>query len=191
MVMARAAKMCAEVKDSGIDDEAMHVGMKAGADFLNNADVDLAELFKKYQGQELELFSKGLLQSFMRQISLPRDEGQPWEGALRGIIELARLWPTDISSNLNSLAAEIRNILSRYFEHKQQLRKQLEDNFAMQAAQLQQALAQQTGMQMKISPSQHPKFQEEWQKVVAQMDDQYLNALQQYKDAINQLFGGN
>jgi len=191
MVMARAAKMCAEAKESDLTEGALHAGMKAGADFLNGREIDLAALLKQYQGPELEQCCKGLLQSFMRQLNLPRDDSQPWEGALRGMMELAKLWPTDITTRLSSLAAEIRNILSRYFEHKQQLRKQLEDNFATQAAQLQQTLAQQIGMQMKISPSQHPKFQEEWQKVLAQMDDQYLNALKQYKDAINQLFGGS
>jgi CRISPR/Cas system CSM-associated protein Csm2 small subunit len=120
----------------------------------------------------------------MRNINLPRheDDGTPaWEGALSGIMALAS---RDTRAELGGITGEIRNILARYQDHKKQLRQQLEENFALQTAQLQQNLAQQTGMQMKISPAQHPEFQKEWQKVMEQMNDQYLNALEQYKDAI-------
>jgi ABC-type transporter MlaC component len=56
--------------------------------------------------------------------------------------------------------------------------------------QMEAALAQQTGVAMKLKPSQHPKFQEEWQKVLTQLNDQYGNALNQYKKQVERFLSG-
>jgi predicted secreted hydrolase len=47
-------------------------------------------------------------------------------------------------------------------------------------------LARQTGVAMKLQPSQHPKFQEEWVRVQSQLDDQYGRALGQLKELVEQ-----
>ncbi len=190
MVMARAARMCEEAADGDDNEEARRAGMKAGGEFVAGGAVDLAALLGTYQGAAGEAFRQGLTSSFMRNINLPRHEEDgstpAWEGALSGIMALTT---QDTKAELGGITGEVRNILARYQDHKKQLHQQLEDNFALQAAQLQQNLAQQTGMQMKISPAQHPEFQKEWQKVMEQLNDQYLNALEQYKDAIYKLLG--
>ncbi len=189
MVMARAARMCEEAVDGDDNEEARRAGMKAGGEFVDGGAVDLAALMSTYQGAAEEAFRQGLISSFMRNINLPRheeDSTPAWEGALSGLMALSS---QETRAELGGLTGEIRNILARYQDHKKQLRQQLEDNFAMQTAQLQQNLAQQTGMQMKISPAQHPEFQKEWQKVMDQLNDQYLNALEQYKDAVYKLLG--
>jgi hypothetical protein len=191
MVMARADRLCAEaVNDTGED--ILQRGMKLATAWLNGEAVDLVAAINQCGPAELSPFRQGLLRTFFRHIVLPREEGQPWEGALNGLLEMAKAMPGDAAADvgqLSGLLAEIRSILSRYLQHRQQLEKQLEENFALQATQLQQSLAQQTGMKMKISPRQHPKFNEEWQRVQAQLNDQYLNALDQYKVAISGLLG--
>lgn len=190
MVLARADRLCAEANgDTG--DDTLQRGMKAGAALLNGEAVDLAAAVAQCSATEYPHFCQGLLRTFFRHIALPRQEGQPWEGALHGLLEMAKAMPS-ASATLEQLAGltnEIRSILSRYLQHRQQLEKQLEENFAMQTAHLQQSLAQQTGMKMNLSPRQHPKFNEEWHRVQAQLNDQYLNALEQYKAAIKNLFG--
>jgi len=52
---------------------------------------------------------------------------------------------------------------------------------------MEDSIAQQTGMSMKLEPSQHPKFQEEWMKVVDGLNDQYGNVLEQQKAMVEQL----
>lgn len=189
MVMARAERLCAEaVADTNSD--ALQRGMKLGAAFLLGEGVDLGQTLHQVPAHELIPFCQGLIRTFFRHIALPREEGQPWEGALAGILAMAQAMPKSAGvdvSQLSGLIAEIRSILSRYLQHRQQLEKQLEENFAMQTAHLQQSLAQQTGMKMKLTPRQHPKFNEEWQRVQTQLNDQYLNALDQYKSAISSL----
>ncbi len=189
MVLARADRLCAEAETASSDDDLRRRGMKIGAALMNGEAVDLAAAIRQCPPPALTPLAQGLLDILFRNLVLPREEGQPWEAALHGIVELAKALPQADKSQLSGLVAEVRSILSRYLQHRQQLEKQLEEGFALQTAQLQQSLAQQTGMKMKISPRQHPKFQEEWQRVQAQLNDQYLAALDQYKEAISGLLG--
>jgi len=190
MVLARADRLCAEASDS-FNDDMLQRGMKLGASLLNGEAVDFAAALNELSPLETTQFCQGLLRTFFRYIALPRQDGQPWEGALHGILEMAKVLPSAAVNmdQLVGLLAEIRSILGRYLQHRQQLEKQLEENFAMQTAHLQQTMAQQTGMKMKLTPRQHPKFNEEWQRVQAQLNDQYLSALEQYKSAITNYFG--
>ena len=66
------------------------------------------------------------------------------------------------------------------------MKQQLEGQFAQQMQMMEQNLARQTGMKMKLEPSQHPKFQEEWQKLQAELNSQYGKAVEQYKAMIEQ-----
>jgi len=191
MVMARADRFCAEATEA-VGEDAVQGGMKLGAAMLRGEGIDLGAEFGRRSIEESRQLCQGLLRTFFRHIALPREEGQPWEGALQGILTLAGALPSASGADrgqLDALLAEIRSILGRYLQHRQQLEKQLEENFTLQIAQLQQTMAQQTGMKMKLTPRQHPKFNEEWQRVQAQLNDQYLNALEQYRGAISQYFG--
>jgi len=191
MVLARADRLCAEASDAAGDD-AVQCGMKLGAAMLRGDGVDLGAELNRRSAEQGRQLCQGMLRTFFRHIALPREEGQPWEGALQGVLLMAGVLPTTSGAGqgqLDGLLTEIRSILGRYLQHRQQLEKQLEENFTLQIAQLQQTMAQQTGMKMKLTPRQHPKFNEEWQRVQTQLNDQYLNALEQYKAAISQYLG--
>lgn len=190
MVLARADRLCAEAAESSNEDMTQR-GMKYAAALLNGETADLTAAMTPLTSPEATQFCQGMLRTFFRHVALPREEGQPWEGALCGILEMAKVLPsaTGEMEQLAGLLTEIRSILGRYLEHRKQLEKQLEENFAMQMAQLQQTMAQQTGMKMNLAPRQHPKFNEEWQRVQAQLNEQYFNALEQYKGAITNYFG--
>ncbi|MDD5759872.1 MAG: hypothetical protein PHI06_12415 [Desulfobulbaceae bacterium] len=190
MVLERAERLCAETTESSHEDMTQR-GMRCAASVLNGEGADVAAATTALSAAEAAQFCQGMLRTFFRHVALPREEGQPWEGALHGILEMAKVLPGAAGKmdQLSGLLDEIRSILGRYLEHRKQLEKQLEENFAMQTAHLQQTMAQQTGMKMKLTPRQHPKFNEEWQRVQAQLNDQYLNALEQYKGAITNYFG--
>jgi len=189
MVLARAERLCSEV-DIDPAEDVIQRGMKLGAAVLSGQVVDLDEALRSLAPVDTQNFVQGLLRTFYRHIQLPREEGHPWEGALAGLQRLAQALSLsgDAQDQLSGVLNELRSILGRYLQHRQQLEKQLEEGFSMQAAQLQQSLAQQTGMKMKISPRQHPKFAEEWQRVQAQLNDQYGNALEHYKTSISSFF---
>ena len=184
MVMERAAKLAESTSDTGQDEAFFQNGMRAGASFLRGDAIHLETEVHAVEPEGQQPFKKGLLNSLLRNLVLPRDEEDMSEGALTGLLEMGKLLPN--SSTFDNLISEIRSILPRYLEHRKQMKNQLEENFSPQMAALEQNYAQQTGAKIKMSPTQHPKFAEEWQKVLTSLNDQYDNALRQYKDAITQ-----
>ena len=182
MVMERAARMAAAEGPVGGDDLEKE-GMRAAASYLRGETVDLAGLVTAKPPAAQTPFRGGVVQALLRNIFLPREVEQQAgaELAMNGLIMVGHG-----SDELLAAFGELKKLLDQYLQHRQQYREQLEGHFAQQMAQLEATMAKQTGMAMKLKPSQHPKFQEEWQRILTQLNDQYGNALNQYKQQVEQ-----
>jgi len=181
-VMARAASMGLASQEEIQSEERVKEGMRMAADYLQGKEVDFSGILEATGVSAL--VKKGLVQVFLRNITLPRDdEGQRAEKAMQGLLELAKG-----SGDLVSVFRDMKGILEHYQQHKKEIHQQVEDAFRQQ---MEQALTQQTGQKglgMKVDPRMHPKFQEEWSKVKADLDGQYNQVLQQHKELVAQRF---
>ena len=181
-VMERAASMGRASQEEIQSEERVKEGMRMAADYLQGKDVDFSGILEATGVSAL--VKKGLVQVFLRNITLPRDdEGQRAEKAMQGLLELAKG-----SGDLVSVFRDMKGILEHYQQHKKEIHQQVEEAFRQQ---MEQALAQQTGQKglgMKMDPRMHPKFQEEWSKVKADLDGQYNQVLQQHKELVAQRF---
>lgn len=183
MVLERAARMEADAKDLASNDDKIHEGMKNAAAYLRGEDIDLTGLLTNYSDKDKPFVQKGIVQAFLRNIILPREESAQ-DGANRAMQGLIKIGQG--GGDLLSMFSDMKSILDRYIEHKKQLKGQLEEQFSQQMAMMEQNLAQQTGVSMKLEPSQHPKFAEEWLKLQGQLNEQYGEALKQYKQQVEQ-----
>ena len=181
MVLERAARLEAEAGDSLSNEEKSQDGMRMAAQYMRGEEVDFKEIFSKPE-EERALMAQGASTVFMRNVTLPREEeDQAVAGqAMMGMLQLVQ------DPQLQAVLDEIKKILSQYLQHKDQLRGQIEEQFAQQMGMMEQ----QTGSQVKLEPDQHPKFAEEWQKVMVQLNEKYGNALDQHKAYIQQLLEG-
>jgi hypothetical protein len=181
-VMERAASMGRATQEEIATEERVKDGMRMGADYLRGEDVDFSNALE--QTTSSVLVKRGLVQAFLRNITLPRDdEQQRAERAMQGLLALGKG-----SGDLLSIFKDMKGILDHYQQHKKEILQQLEDAFRQQ---MEQALAQQTeqaGLGMKVDPTLHPKFQEEWSRVKSELDTQYNQALNQHKDLVAQRF---
>ena len=181
-VMERAASMGHATKEEMTSDEKIKDGMRMGADYLKGMEVDFSDALDPTESSVL--VKRGLVQVLLRNIVLPRDNDQQRaERAMQGLLELGKG-----SSDLLSVFKDMKGILDHYQQHKKEVRQQVEDAFRQQ---MEQALAQQTGqagLGMKLDPAMHPKFQEEWSKIKADLDSQYNQALDQHKGFVAQRF---
>jgi len=181
-VMERAASMGRASQEEIQSEERVKEGMRMAADYLQGKEVDFSGILEATGVSAL--VKKGLVQVFLRNITLPRDdEGQRAEKAMQGLLELAKG-----SGDLVSVFRDMKGILEHYQQHKKEIHQQVEDAFRQQ---MEQALTQQTGQKglgMKVDPRMHPKFQEEWSKVKADLDGQYNQVLQQHKEWVAQRF---
>jgi len=186
MVMERAARIAATADIQGGDDEERRKeGMRAAAAFMGGEESDLMSVVTA-AGEEGRAVLQGMVSVFLRNIILPRAEEQKEtaERAMAGLLNLA-----GNNAELLSFFGEMKKMLDQYHDHRQQLRTQLEENFRQQVEQLEGTLARQTGMAMKVQPSQHPKFQEEWQRILDQLNGQYGQALEDQKAMIARFLG--
>ncbi|MBI5559620.1 MAG: hypothetical protein HY885_18510 [Deltaproteobacteria bacterium] len=181
MVLERAARMEAQATGGFSGQEKEKEGMRLAAGFLRGEQVDLLAALQKCLPEARGDVKKGMVAALLRNIVLPRkvDEAPNAEKAMQALREIGR-----DSGDLAQVFTEMKSILDRYLSHRDQLKKQLEEQFAQQMMLMEKSLAQQTGMKMKLQPSQHPKFAEEWQRIQLELNDQYGRAVEQYKEFI-------
>jgi hypothetical protein len=181
-VMERAAAMGNATKDEIAAEERVRDGMRMGGDYLKGEEVDFSSALE--QKSDSVLIKRGLVQAFLRNIVLPRDNDQQRaERAMQGLLELGKG-----GGDLMSIFKDMKGILDHYLQQKKEIFQQVEDAFRQQ---MEQAVAQQggqAGLGMKVDPALHPKFQEEWSRIKADLDTQYNQALDQHKDQVAQRF---
>lgn len=182
-VMERAARMGGgPAVDLGAE-ERMKDGMRLGASYLRGEAADLAERLANLDAAARGQVQRGVVQTLLRNIFLPRDNDQIAQAnkAMEGLVAVGQA-----DGELLMVCSEMKKILDHYLQHRDQLKQQLEGQFVRQMEMMEKTLAQQTGMAMKLSPAQHPKFQEEWQRLQAELNQQYGRALEQHKQLIEQ-----
>ena len=188
MVLERAARMEAD-GDSGelLAEEIAREGMRAGATYMKDDSFDLLAALNNRSAVDRLMFVKGVAEALLRNISLPREDDQLESSgqAMNGLVQIGQG-----HNDLLALFGDLSKILDQYLQHRRQLREQLEANFAQMMPQLEAAMAQKTGMTMKLKPSQHPKYQEEWQKALDELNSQYGQAVEQHKQMVVRILTG-
>ena len=181
-VLERAASMGRATQEEMASEERVKDGMRMAADYLSGKEVDFSGALE--QTTSSVLVKRGLVQAFLRNIVVPRDDGQQRaEKAMQGLLDLGKG-----SGDLVSIFKDMKGLLDHYMQHKKEIRQQVEDAFRQQ---MEQAMTQQTGQAgagMKADPGLHPKFQEEWSRIKSDLDTQYNQALNQHKDSVAQRF---
>jgi len=182
-VMERVARMDITSSEGGDAEEKIKEGMRLGADYLRGDVKHIVSSLDQHPKADRASIEKGVIRTFLRNIVLPRTEEQnDAEKAMQGLLDLGRG-----GREIISLISEMKQLIDRFQQHKKELRQQLETAFRQQ---IEQTLAQQgiqSKMAMNIDPARHPQFQEEWQKVKGELNEQYGRALDQHKDYVTQI----
>ena len=191
MVLARAAPIAAESdaeEDSGED--VVKEGMRLAAAYLNptgGSGVPPAPLAEALAGQSLikqAALRRGMAQTLLRNIVLPRDEvlKERSELAIKGIIDLLA---AQFGAAVTTTCAELGQLLGQYGKHKEQMTQQLED------ALLHQLEQQYTGRGIqppaRLTAAMHPKYKDELARLLLDLNGQYGQAMDQRKEIITRL----
>ena len=162
-VLERAASMGRASQEEIQAEEKVREGMRMAAEYLQENEIDFSRARETTGAAALIL--KGIVQVFLRNIALPRDDDQQrTERAMLGLQDLNKG-----SGDVLTICKEMKNLLNHYQQHKKEVRRQVEDAFRQQ---MEHALANQTGQKglgMKVDPVLHPKFQEEWRSIRERM----------------------
>jgi len=185
MVMERAARMAARSVGQPDSQESERTGMRLAAEYIALASDDLGQALTGQEATEQMAVRRGMARGLMRNIVLPRDESL-MATSLRALEGLAGMEQS--AADVVAICAELKQILEQYNQHKEQVRKQLEDAVR---AQLEQKLGPQeslAGGRMSMDPVMHPMYQKEWVRMLADLNLQYNQALDQRKEQLSQRF---
>ena len=156
------------------------LGEKLAAVYLKES-VNLASEMQKHNEKARQVIISSVNDILLRNISLPRNEAARRinKKAMDGIKSLK-----EDKIAVENVYSKIRQVLDHYAQEgakqKQQAYESLKAEFE---AKLQEAVKKQTGVDAKlnIDVEKQPQFQDEWQRMQAQLEGQYLNLLEEYK----------
>lgn len=147
-------------------------------------DVNLLLELNKYKDNERKYVAKGIVEVLARNIDLPRNDAikKTNRKAMDGI----KLLKKD-KSGVENIYSKLRYIFNHFTEQGEQQKKQAYEQLKVQfAAKLQQAVQKQMGPNARLNVNninieRQPQFQEEWRRVLIQIDSQYIGHLNEYR----------
>jgi formate dehydrogenase maturation protein FdhE len=162
-------------------------GEKLAARYLKQ-DAQLSDELAKYDKKAAPYVIRGVNNILIKNITLPANEGAQRTNklAMEGIKSLK----TD-KSRTEAILKQLQQIFNHYTGQGEQQRNQayaaLKADFQ---AKVEQALRQQMGGNtagIRIDIEKQPQFQEEWRKMKAQLDGQYLQVLDELKQQLEEI----
>lgn len=158
-------------------------GEKLAAKYLRQ-DLNLIGELGQYEENARKYITAGAAEVLVRNVKLPKDDLS--KKTNRKAMEGLKILKSD-KVGVENIYTKIRHIFSHYAEQGEQQRKQAYEALKAEfEAKVQQAVQQQLGVltRFKIDVERQPQFQEEWLKLQAQLDSQYLKLLDEYKQEL-------
>ena len=161
-------------------------GEKLAARYLKQNLNLLAEL-SQYEESTRKYIIEGAQEILARNINLPRNDAARRNNkrAMDGL----KILKNDKAS-VENVYSRIRRIFEHYGEQGESQRKQAYESLKADVeVRIQQAVKQQLGTfaGIKIDVESQPQFQEEWRKLQAQLDLQYIKLLDEYKHELSMI----
>jgi len=159
-------------------------GEKLAARYLRG-DAQLLNELAKFDKKAAPFIMKGVYSILIKNVNLPANVAAQKTNkvAMEGI----KTVKTD-KTRVNAILKQMEQIFSHYLSTGEQQRnqayEQLKDDFSIK---VQQALQQQMGARaanMHIDVEKQPQFLEEWRKIKAQLDSQYVQVFNELKSQL-------
>jgi len=147
-------------------------------------DCNLVAELSQYEEKVTRYVIEGAVDILVRNINLPKND-LTRRNNKRAMDGLKTLKSDKVG--MENVYTKIRHIFNHYMEQGEQQRKQAYESLKTEfEAKVQQAVQEQLGLPMgiKIDVERQPQFQEEWRKMQAQLDSQYLKLLDEYKQEL-------
>jgi len=183
IAMAKAAEIGEASEEERLRWKYVPEGERLAARYLKQ-DCNLLTELGQYQEAVKQYVVEGAGEVLVRNLNLPQDDLAKKNNS-RAMAGLKILKSDKVS--VENVFSKIRHVFNHYVEQGEQQRKQAYQSVKAEfEAKLKQAMQQQFGSLagVKIDVERQPQFQEEWRKVQAQLDSQYLTLLNEYKQEL-------
>jgi len=161
-------------------------GEELAVRYLKKGSNLVAEL-SQYQENVKKYIIEGAAEILARSITLPKNDVAK-KNNRRAMDGLKTMKSDKVS--VENVYSRLRNIFNHYAEQGEQQRKQAYQSLKTDfEAKVQQAIQQQLGsfIGAKVDVEKQPQFHQEWQRMLTQLDSQYLNLLNEYKRELSDI----
>jgi hypothetical protein len=158
-------------------------GEKLAARYLKE-DANLVSEVGRYDASAREVVAGAVSDILIRNIGLPRNDvaRRNNKKAMDGLKALK-----NDKVAVENVLSKMRRVLDHYAQEGAKQKKEAYDSLKAEFdAKIQQAVQQQTGVsaRVNIDVEKQPQFLEEWQRIQAQLEAQYLNLMDEYKQEL-------
>jgi hypothetical protein len=159
-------------------------GERLAARYLKQ-DCNLVAELSQYEEKIKKYVIQGVADILIRNINLPKNNlaKRTNKKAMDGL----KIVKSDKAS-VENVYSKIRRIFEHYVGQGEQQKKQAYESLKAEfEARMKQAIQQQLGsfMGIRIDVERQPQFQEEWRKLLIQLDSQYVMLLDEYKQELS------
>ena len=159
-------------------------GEKLAVRYLEQ-DLNLLAELSRYEEKARKYVIDGAQDILTRNINLPKNDSA--RRSNKRAMEGLKILKNDKVS-VENVYSRIRRIFDHYVEQGEQQRKQAYESLKAELEdKIMKAVKQQLGSfaGIKVDVESQPQFQEEWRKVQAQLDLQYIKLLDEYKQELS------
>lgn len=184
IAMEKVAKLGEVTEEERLRWKYIPEGEKLAARYLKQ-NTNLATELGNYDEKVVGHVKEGASEILIRNINLPQSDSirKNNKKAMEGLKTLKK-----DNIGVENIFSRIRNIFTHYAEQGEQQRRQAYEQLKAEfTAKVQQAMQQQLGttVGLNIDIERQPQFQEEWRKLLARLDSQYINLLNEYKQELS------
>jgi len=159
-------------------------GERLAARYLKQ-DCNLVAELSQYEAKIKKYVIQGVADILIRNINLPKNNlvKKTNKKAMDGL----KIVKSDKAS-VENVYSKIRRIFEHYVGQGEQQKKQAYESLKAEfEARIKQAIQQQLGsfVGIRIDVERQPQFQEEWRKLLIQLDSQYVMLLDEYKQELS------
>ncbi len=161
-------------------------GEKLAAKYMKQ-NLNLVAELGNFDQSVIRYIKEGASDILLRNINLPKNDlaRKNNKKAMEGLKTLKK-----DKIGVENIYSRLRNVFSHYIEQGEQQRRQAYEQLKAEfTARVQQAVQQQLGSMvgMKINVERQPQFQEEWRRLLVQLDSQYLSLLNEYRQELAEI----
>ena len=161
-------------------------GKKLVPQFLNDPEFSLARKVREHDGKERKWVSDGVFDALCSNLALPSDEYglKRNRRAMEGFSAILR-----DQRRLRIMGQQLEQFFTEYFQERQQLKQNVDHQYAPRLEQKEEELARRTGSRVRVDPATDPEYIQLLRQQMALLEDRYGNVLQQVKQELSSMFG--
>jgi len=183
IAMEKAERLGKATDEERLEWKYVPEGERLAARYIKQ-DCNLVAELSQYEEKTKKYVIQGVADILIRNINLPKSNlvKRTNKRAMEGL----KIVKSDKAS-VENVYSKMRRIFEHYVGQGEQQRKQAYQSLKAEfEARIQQAIQQQLGsfVGIRIDVERQPQFQEEWRKLLLQLDSQYVMLLDEYKQEL-------